>query len=117
MRVSELRIGTELLNGRVIVTYLKRKGPMCRVELTSGDVVRSATLHKSQPIMVALVGLFGAGKKTGSYGAQPHRPRVSDPRWRTEALPSWEQRAEGSETALKRNHSGGERTVRSDSRY
>lgn len=92
MRVNQLTVGTALSGGRVIVTGLKRDGVYTHVQLTSGPIVRTFRLHKTQPIATVLV-MIGAATGTGSFTTTPHKVRVSDPQWRGQSQdvrPSWE---------------------------
>lgn len=122
MRVSELRVGTELLAGRVTVTALKRDGVYCKVELTSGNVVRRYRLHKTQPIAVVLAEVAAAGKASGSFQGTPHKVRASDPRWRGEssdARPraSWDDSPRSARRSGSNSESRTEPAIRTDQRY
>ncbi len=121
MRVSELRVGTQLMNGRITVTALKRQGAYSEITLSSGDATRTVRLHKTQSIATVLVGVCETVASTGWLQVRPHVVRASDPKWRSQSdgvRASWE-RPTGDEFDRKRAAPIREAAprVRADKRY
>ncbi len=121
MLVSSLRVGTQLANGRITVTALKRQGAYSLIELTSNGVSRTVRLHKAQPIATVLVGVSFAGKASGSYSVTPHKVVASSQVWRGqrgEAHPraTWDDSPRRRTTASQAVYDA-PASVRADTRY